>query len=88
MTGVYSVPTIIRKGDWGVKLDITQAYYHVAMAARSCPYLRFIHNGKVYEFKVLTFGAHSSPFEFTRLGKTITLHCHTLGIRSFTWTTC
>ena len=81
MTGVYSVPSIIRKGDWGVKLDITQAYYHVAMAARSRPYLRFIHNGKVYEFRVLTFGAHSSPFAFTRLGKTITLHCHTLGIR-------
>ena len=42
MTGVYSVPTIIRKGDWGMKLDITQAYYHVAMAARSCPYLRSV----------------------------------------------
>ena len=81
MTGAYSVPSIIKKGDWGVKLDITQAYYHVRMAADSTRYLRFIHNGKVYEFQVLTFGAHSSPFAFTRLGKAIILHCHSLGIR-------
>ena len=68
MTGVYSIPTILKEGDWGVKLDITQAYYHVAMVVKLRRYLRLIHNGKVYEFKALSFGAHSFPFTFTGLG--------------------
>jgi hypothetical protein len=81
MTGVFNVPQHICQGDWGIKIDMTQAYYHVSMASNSCRYLKFVLNGKVYMFKVLPFGVHSAPFAFTKLGDTIVLHCHSLAIR-------
>jgi hypothetical protein len=78
MTGVYLIPKHIQKGDWGVKLDMTQAYYHVSMAMGSRKFLKFVHNGKVFMFTVLPFGVHFAPF--TKLGDAIVFYCHSLGI--------
>ncbi len=51
----------IRKGikvdDWAVSIDLQDAYLHVPICQASRRYLRFLSEGKVYQFKVL-------PLEF------------------------
>ena len=44
-------------------------------------FLCFVWNGSLYRFLTLCFGIKNAPFIFHRLGRAITLHFHTLGIR-------
>ena len=50
-----------------VSIDIQDAYLHVPMARSVRKYLRFMVNGRVYQFTCLPFGLATSPREFTKL---------------------
>lgn len=56
----------IRRGDWFTSVDLTDAYFHVPIAPRHRPFLRFAFEGKAYQFKVLPFGISLAPRVFTR----------------------
>ena len=81
MTSVFEVPNLVQQGDWAVKFDLTQAYYHVRIHQDSQLYLRFIWNRRIYQFLVLPFGIHTAPWIFTTLGNAVTLHLRTQAIR-------
>ena len=62
-----SIMTSIRPGHWGVSLDLSDAYFHVPIHPRCRKYLRFCHNGKVFQFRAMPFGLATAPRVFTKL---------------------
>ena len=62
-----SVRASIKENEWTVSIDIQDAYLHVPMARSVRKYLRFMVNGRVYQFTCLPFGLATSPREFTKL---------------------
>ena len=81
MTSVFEVPDLVCPGDWAAKFDLTQAYYHVYVQEPSQVYLRFIWQGRIFQFQVLPFGIHTAPWLFTTIGNAVTLHLRFLGVR-------
>ena len=57
----------IRPSHWGVSLDLSDAYFHVPIHPRCRKYLRFSHNGQVFQFRALPFGLATAPRVFTKL---------------------
>ena len=41
----------VKKGDWGVKLDIKNAYFHLENSPRLKPYLRLLIGGKLFQME-------------------------------------
>ena len=62
-----SVRASIRENERTVSIDIQDAYLHVPMARSVRKYLRFMVNGRVYQFTCLPLGLATSPWEFTKL---------------------
>ena len=53
--------TAINPGDWFVTIDLTDAYFHVAIHPDHRQFLRFAFEGKAYEYRVLPFGLSLAP---------------------------
>ena len=51
MESTRSIRVAIRKGDWAVSLDLTDAFYHIPIASSSRKYLRFVIEGEVLQFQ-------------------------------------
>ena len=64
-----------------MKLDLKDAYYSVPIHPDHRRFLRFVFNGKAFEFQCLPFGLRSAPRAFTRLMNPIIAHIRSLGIR-------
>ena len=75
METLKKVRSALRPDMWATTLDLSDAYYHVSIHKRSRRYLRFILEGKIYEFKALPMGLCSSPRIFTRLTKFVSGFC-------------
>ena len=58
--------TAINPGDWFVTIDLTDAYFHVAIHPDHRQFLRFAFEGKAYEYRVLPFGLSLAPRTFTK----------------------
>ncbi|KAL0891810.1 hypothetical protein ABMA27_015076 [Loxostege sticticalis] len=58
------VPEFLQPGDWMIKLDISQAYFHVPMARSHRVFLRISFQGELYEMTCLPFGLSSAPHIF------------------------
>jgi hypothetical protein len=57
-------------GEWATSLDLKDAYYHIPIHRASRKFLRFVYQGKVYQFQALPMGLATSPRTFTRV-----IHC-------------
>ena len=55
METLNSIRLAIQKGDWVTSLDLRDAYFHIGIHRRSRCYLRFVFEGKVYQFRALAF---------------------------------
>ncbi|KAL3976218.1 tctex1 domain-containing protein 2 [Sarotherodon galilaeus] len=53
-------------GDWFVTIDLTDAYFHVAIHPKHRQFLRFAFEGIAYEYLVLPFGLLLAPCTFTK----------------------
>ena len=71
----------IRKGDQMISLDLQDAYFQVPIHPHSSRYLRFVWEGKTYQFRALCFGLSTAPQIFTRICVVIGAHLHHQGIR-------
>ncbi len=71
----------LNAGDWVTSLDLTDAYFHIAIHPRSRRYLRFTFQGVVYQFRALPFGLCTAPYVFTRVVKATLRFIHQQGIR-------
>ena len=76
METLQSVILSVRAGDWMVSLDLKDAYLQVPMHPESRKFLRFVACGKVYQFKVLSFGISTATQVFTRVMAPVSAFLH------------
>lgn len=81
MEGLHTVKEIIKPGDWFVKLDLKDAYFTIPIHSSQRKYLRFMLQGKTYEFNCLPFGLSSAPWVFTKTLKPVIALLRELGVR-------
>ena len=76
-----SVRDSLRLGDWATSIDLTDAYFHIRIH-RSCrKWLRFVWNGRAFQFRALPFGLSLAPWVFTRIVRELCLFVRSKGIR-------
>jgi hypothetical protein len=85
METTRSLSKAIRIGDWAISLDLSDAYLHVPIHPDHRRYLRFCHEGKVYEFLCLPFGLSTAPWLFTRIVTTLAAVAHKKGMNLHTY---
>jgi hypothetical protein len=85
METIANVSASVRVGDWATSLDLTDGYFHVPMAPFFKKYLRFVINGKVYQFRALPFGLSTAPLVFTKMLQPLAVHLHMRGILFHTY---
>ena len=76
METTRSLAHAISKGDWAISLDLSDAYLHVPIHPESRRYLRFVHDGIVYEFLCLPFGLATAPRIFTKIVSALAASLH------------
>ena len=81
MESCQSALSAIRRSDWMVSIDLKDAYLQVPMHLDSCQFLRFVVDGKVYEFRTLCFGLSMAPQVFTRVMAPVSVMLHAMGVR-------
>jgi hypothetical protein len=60
MVGLPVVCSLIQPNDFMMKLDLQDAYYSVPVHPEYRRFLRFVFNGKTFEFQCLPFGLKSA----------------------------
>ncbi len=81
METVADVTSAVRRGDWATSLDLTDGYFHIPIAPWFRKYLRFVINGKVFQFRALPFGLSTAPMIFTRMLSPLSVYLHSRGIQ-------
>ena len=81
METVASVLLSVREGDFLASLDLKDAYFQIPIHGSSRKLLRFMSEGKVYQFKALCFGLSTAPQVFTRVFAAVSAWAHARGIR-------
>ena len=76
-----SVLNYIHPGDWMVSLDLQDAYLQVPVHHDSRRYLRFVVDGKTFQFRVLCFGLTTAPQVFTGIMAPVSAILHRHGVR-------
>jgi hypothetical protein len=76
METTRSITAALHQGDWTVSVDLTDAYFHVAIHSASQKFLRFTNGGRVFQFVALPFGLAPAPFVFTKLMDTVAQTAH------------
>ena len=71
METFQNVLQLIKPHCWMAVIDLRDAYYSVPICTKERKYLRFQHNGALYEFVCLPNGLSSAPRIFTKLLKPV-----------------
>lgn len=67
METLRSIMKGLKKGDYAVTLDLTDAYFHIPIHSQFKQFLRFRFLGKSYQFRAMPFGLRSAPRVFTKI---------------------
>lgn len=62
---------MITRGCFMTSIDLKDAYYLIPIADSDRKFLRFIFEGKLYQFTCLPFGLNVAPYTFTKLLKPV-----------------
>jgi hypothetical protein len=81
MEGLQTARQLIRRDDWMVTLDITEAYPHLLIAPEHRQYFRFVWEGVHYQYRALCFGVAPAPRIFTKLLRPVIQLLRAQGIR-------
>ena len=81
METLNTVLKAIQPGDWGVVLDLKDAYHHIGIALEHRKFLRFHFLGKSFQFRALPFGPRTAPRVFTKVTSVLGEFLHKRGIR-------
>ena len=75
-----SISAALQVNDWTTSVDLKDAYFHIPIASSSRKYLRFVIDGKTYQFRALPFGLSPAPRVFTRIMSVIADYAHRRGV--------
>jgi hypothetical protein len=64
---IFLVPKSENKWRPIIYISALNAYFHVPIHPESRRYLRFLHQGVVWQFKALPFGLNTAPQAFTKV---------------------
>lgn len=67
MESLTNVKLLLRRRDWMTKIDIKDAYLHIAIHKAYRRFLRFYWDHQLFEFTALPFGVTSAPRLFTKV---------------------
>ena len=67
METLRSIMKALKKGDYAVTLDLTDAYFHIPIHAEFKKFLRFKFLGQSFQFRAMPFGLRSAPRVFTKI---------------------
>ena len=76
-----SIRDAIRPMDWAVSIDLKDAYFHIPIYKSDRKYLRFVWQGRVFQYKALPFGLAPAPWVFTRVVREVCAHVRLQGFR-------
>ena len=71
----------LRPGDWLFSVDLKDAYFQIPIHPASRPLLRFVWQGRAWQFRALCFGLSTAPQVFTRVMAVVSVRAHERGIR-------
>ena len=75
-----SVLKALQKGQWLTVLDLKDAYFHIPIHPSYRRYLRFCHQGVVWQFRALPFGLNTAPQVFTIVTTPVVAYAHFNGL--------
>ena len=85
MGSISDIMSIIQPGDFFVSIDLSDAYYCIAMHIISLPYLTFYFLNIYYQFTCLPQGLSSAPRIFTKVMRVVMTFLHRQNIRISAW---
>ena len=81
METIQSVLLSVRQGNWMASIDLKEAYLQVPVHPDSRRFLRFVAQGRVYQFSALCFGLSMAPQVFSQVMAPVSAILHSWGIR-------
>ena len=85
MDSMKKVIQLVEKGDWSITLDLADAYFHLKIFKYHRQYLRFSFKGKVFQFRVLSFGPTVAPRVFSKVTSVLAAYLRQQSIRLATY---
>ena len=85
MDSMKKVIQLVEKGDWSITLDLADAYFHLKIFKHHRQYLRFSFKGKVFQFRVLSFGPTVAPRVFSKVTSVVAAYLRQESIRLATY---
>ncbi|KAL8583503.1 hypothetical protein ACOMHN_056313 [Nucella lapillus] len=76
-----SIRDSMHPGDWGISIDLKDAYFHLLIHPRDRKYLRFVWRNRIFQFRALPFGLAPALWVFTKVARELCLHVRERGIR-------
>ena len=71
-----SILGALQQGQWLTSLDLNDAFFHRGINPADRRYLRFCHNGTIWQFTVLPCGLSTNPRVFTKILKPVLAYAH------------
>ena len=85
MDKIPNIMSLIQPGDFFVSIDLSDAYYCIAMHIVSLPYLTFYFLNTFYQFTCLPQGLSSAPRIFTKVMRVVLTFLRHQNIRISAW---
>lgn len=85
LISLRKVSQTIQKGDFMVKIDISNAYYHIPVSNSHRRYLSFTFNNLIYNMNCLPFGLSSAPSAFSKISNWTASLLREKGIRTIVY---
>ena len=82
METTASVLSAVIKGQWMTSIDLKDAYFQIPMHPSSRKFLRFVFEGKIFQFRALCFGLCTAPLVFTTAMRPVMAILHLRGVRA------
>jgi hypothetical protein len=83
LENLQSIFPFLKKGDWGAKIDLKDAYFHIPLSQDLKPFLRMEVGGEYWEFQAGCFGLNVMPHIFMQVVWTLEKKWRSQGIIVF-----